>query len=116
MSTRTYTIILEPDVEEGGYSVLVPALPGCQTQGETIEECVAMARDAIEGYILTLQDLGRPIPEETMHPLAITLDLTVPETAEVSRQGSGKDELGDQERPVGVRGSRPSVPDPSIGD
>jgi antitoxin HicB len=32
---RKYTIILDPDTEEGGYTVTVPALPGCITQGET---------------------------------------------------------------------------------
>ncbi len=34
---RKYTIILEPDPEEGGYTVIVPAQPGCVTQGETVE-------------------------------------------------------------------------------
>jgi len=34
----TYTIILHPDPEEGGYTVTVPALAGCVTQGETLEE------------------------------------------------------------------------------
>ena len=47
MSEYTYTIILEPDPEEGGYTVTVPALPGCVTQGETIEEAIVMAKDAI---------------------------------------------------------------------
>lgn len=47
MSEHRYTIILHPDEEEGGYTVTVPALPGCVTQGETIEEAIAMAKDAI---------------------------------------------------------------------
>lgn len=76
---RTYTIILEQDTEVGSYAVLVPALPGCQTMGDTIEECIAMARDAIAGHIATLIDLGRPVPEETVHPQAIMLDVTVPQ-------------------------------------
>ena len=41
---RKYTIILEPDIDEGGYTVTVPALPGCITQGETIEECIQRAQ------------------------------------------------------------------------
>ena len=45
----SYAIILIPEPEEGGYSVIVPALPGCVSQGETVEEAIAMARDAIEG-------------------------------------------------------------------
>ncbi len=32
-----YTIVLDPDVEEGGYTVTVPALPGVVTQGETVD-------------------------------------------------------------------------------
>lgn len=42
-----YTVILIPE-EEGGYSVEVPALPGCYTQGETREEAISMAKEAIE--------------------------------------------------------------------
>jgi len=85
VTMRTYTIVLEPDTEEGGYSVLVPALPGCATQGETIEECIAMAREAIEAYIETLIATGQPVPEETLHPQAIMLDVPVPELAEAAR-------------------------------
>ncbi len=51
---KRYTIILEPDVEEGGYTVTVPALPGCITQGDTIEECIQRAQEAIAGYIKSL--------------------------------------------------------------
>ena len=36
MSEYQYTIILDHDLEEGGYTVTVPALPGCVTQGETL--------------------------------------------------------------------------------
>ncbi len=34
---RTYSIVVDPDPDEGGFTVIVPALPGCVTQGETIE-------------------------------------------------------------------------------
>lgn len=61
---RTYTIILEPDIEEGGYTVTVPALPGCITQGETVEQCVERAREAIEGFIESLNADGEAVPEE----------------------------------------------------
>ena len=52
-----YTVILEP-ADEGGYTVTVPALPGCITEGETFEEAIAMARDAIQGYIESLAKHG----------------------------------------------------------
>jgi len=58
-----YTVIFEP-AEEGGFIVHVPILPGCHTQGETLDESYRMAQDAIFGYINTLQDLKEEIPKE----------------------------------------------------
>jgi len=72
---RNYTIILEPDFDEGGYTVTVPALPGCITQGETVEQCIERAREAIEGYIETLIMDGMTIPEETERPQMITISV-----------------------------------------
>ncbi len=72
---RRYTIILEPDVEEGGYTVLVPALPGCVTQGETVEQCIERAKEVIAGYIESLEAHGEPVPEETERPQMITIDV-----------------------------------------
>ena len=69
----TYTIILEADQEEGGYTVTVPALPGCITQGETIEQCLERAREAIEGYIESLKADGESVPEETEPPQILTV-------------------------------------------
>jgi len=58
-----YAVILVPE-EEGGYSVEVPALPGCYTQGETREEAIAMAKEAIELYLESCKAHNEPIPEE----------------------------------------------------
>lgn len=63
MSQLTYTIRLEP-ADEGGYIVTVPALPGCMTQGDTFEEAVHMAREAIQGHVETLIELNQPVPHE----------------------------------------------------
>jgi len=57
-----FLVYIEP-AEEGGYIVSVPALPGCVTQGETREEALAMARDAIQGYIASLRKHGESLPE-----------------------------------------------------
>jgi antitoxin HicB len=70
-----YTIILQPDPDEGGYSVTVPALPGVVTQGETLEEAIAMAKDAIRLHIETLIEYGEPVPEEQEHPQAIVVSI-----------------------------------------
>jgi len=48
--------------EEGGYIVSCPQLPGCVTQGETVEEALEMIKDAIQGYIASLQKHGEPVP------------------------------------------------------
>ncbi len=58
-----YTVVLIPE-EEGGYSVEVPALPGCVTQGRTREEAIAMASDAIGLYLESLKADGEPAPQE----------------------------------------------------
>ena len=44
--------------ETGGYGVFVPALPGCHTQGETIEETIGNVKEAIELYPEILQGKG----------------------------------------------------------
>ena len=75
MKEYLYTVILEPDPTEGGYTVTVPALEGCVTQGETLEEAIAMAKDAIQLYIETLQAEGTPVPEEQEHPQALTISI-----------------------------------------
>lgn len=75
MKNYTYAILLEPDATEGGYTVTVPSLPGCVTQGETIEEAIAMAKDAIRLFIETLVENGEPVPEEREHPQVITVSV-----------------------------------------
>ena len=61
---RTYRINLRKE-EEGGYTVFVPSLPGCITYGETVDEAIDMAKEAIELYIEELQDRGESIPDES---------------------------------------------------
>lgn len=63
-----YKVILEPQ-EEGGYTVFVPTLPDVVSGGDTKEEALACIKDAIEGYLKTLEDMGwKPpkIEEETV--------------------------------------------------
>ncbi len=63
MSTsREYEVVLTPEAE-GGFSVVVPALPGCASHGETREEALSMIREGIEVYIDSLVAHGDPIPE-----------------------------------------------------
>ena len=57
-----FKVILEKQ-EEGGYAAYVPSLPGCFSQGETVEEAEANIKEAIELYVETLRDLKRPLPQ-----------------------------------------------------
>ncbi len=59
----SYRILLRKE-PEGGYTVIVPSLPGCITYGETIEEAIKMAKESIELYIESLREHGEEIPTE----------------------------------------------------
>lgn len=59
---RTFKILLEKD-PSGGYAVSVPALRGCVTEGESVEECLKNAKEAIELYIESLKEDHQPIPQ-----------------------------------------------------
>lgn len=71
---RRYTVILTPE-PEGGYSVRVPALPGCYSQGETVAEALQNVQEAIELYLEVLKQRGEPIPEETEPIQAIQISV-----------------------------------------
>ena len=70
----TYTVHIEP-AEEGGFVAWFPALPGCHTQGESFEEVIAMAKDALAGYLECLQAHGDPIPSERIAPKRVAFDV-----------------------------------------
>ena len=61
MQEREYEIILQPE-PEGGFSVFVPELPSVVTQGETVEDAHAMAREAIEVYLEVMHEDGLQVP------------------------------------------------------
>ena len=72
---RRYTILLDPDDEEGGYTVTVPALPGVVTQGETVDECLERAHASIALHIEGLVARGTPVPEERVRPQLATVSV-----------------------------------------
>ncbi|MFQ6089271.1 MAG: type II toxin-antitoxin system HicB family antitoxin [Candidatus Methanofastidiosia archaeon] len=63
MRLLSYRIMMRKE-PEGGYTVIVPSLPGCVTYGDTIEEAIEMAKEAIELYIESLKEHGEEIPTE----------------------------------------------------
>jgi len=63
MKTLLYRVILRPE-SEGGYTALVPSLPGCITYGEDACEAISMAREAIELYVESLVAHGEEVPTD----------------------------------------------------
>lgn len=59
-----FTVVVTKDPEDTGYNVTVPALPGCHTFGETIDEAYENALEAIAAYVDSLEREGDPIPME----------------------------------------------------
>ncbi len=62
MKALDFKVFLEPD-EDGGYVVTCPTLPGCYSQGDTVDEALANIRGAIELCLEDLQEHGEPIPD-----------------------------------------------------
>ena len=60
---RRFRVMLEPN-ELGGYTAIVPLLPGCISEGDTKEETLTNIKEAIELYIESLEADGEPIPSE----------------------------------------------------
>ncbi|MDX5377512.1 MAG: type II toxin-antitoxin system HicB family antitoxin [Halomonas sp.] len=60
-----YPIAIEVGDEQHAYGVVVPDLPGCFSAGDTFDEAIANAREAIEGHLESLSEHGDPIPTAT---------------------------------------------------
>ncbi len=62
LRAHEFQVVLTPDPEAGGYVVSCPSLPGCYSQGDTVEEAMANIKEAIELTIEDMKDHGEPIP------------------------------------------------------
>lgn len=83
MKTYTYTILIHPaEADETGFWVEIPALPGCFTRGDTVEQCIERAREAVACHVESLVRDGEPVPEEPQREDAVVsrvrVDLPVP--------------------------------------
>jgi antitoxin HicB len=73
----SFTVLFEP-AQEGGYVVTCPALPGLVTEGDTLEEARAMAKEAIVGYLESLRKDGLPIPSDQQStPTPVKEEITI---------------------------------------
>jgi len=61
---KLYTAIISEDLEDGGYLVTFPSLPGCHTHGKTLDEARLNAQDALDGFIEALTKIGKPPPDQ----------------------------------------------------
>lgn len=64
MKTYDFKVILEPD-ESGGYVVSCPSLPGCYSQGETIDEALENIKEAIALCLEDMESQGEEIPDSS---------------------------------------------------
>ena len=76
MKEYSYTVVFER-APEGGYNVVVPAIPEICTSGETITEAREMARDAIRCFLESARKTGESIPED-VEPATERVALTLP--------------------------------------
>ena len=69
-----YSVVVH-HAEEGGFWVDVPALPGCYSQGESVDESLQNVAEAIELYLETLRDEGRDAPRdsEVVYQVSVTV-------------------------------------------
>ena len=65
MKVYDFTVLLEPEQEEQGYVVSCPALPGCYSQGNTIDEALENIKEAIQVCLEDMQAQRQPIPESS---------------------------------------------------
>lgn len=73
MNSRTFRTIIQKDTT--GYHGYVPSLPGCHTQGRTIEETQLNLKQAIEGWIAARADLNWKVPEDSLIETLLTITL-----------------------------------------
>lgn len=81
MDKVTYTIVLQQE-PEGGFTVIVPALPGCVTYGKDLAEAKQMAQEAIAAYIESLKKHNDPVPvDDSAFVSSVTINQPVPSYA-----------------------------------
>jgi predicted RNase H-like HicB family nuclease len=73
-----FTVILTPDEEDGGYVAECPAIPGCVSEGDTIDEALANAKEAIEACLESLSARHEPLPSDGAVIVA-TVEADMPE-------------------------------------
>ncbi|MBI2807010.1 MAG: type II toxin-antitoxin system HicB family antitoxin [Planctomycetes bacterium] len=72
-----FTVLLTPDMEDGGYVAECPTIPGCVSEGDTVEEALTNIKGAIEGCLESLAANQQALPED--QPMIVaTVDAEIP--------------------------------------
>jgi len=79
---RTFTVVLSPDPNAGGYSVSVPAVPGALSEGDTRNEALANIGEALEGVLAVMEADGQAALLETPELIAAEVALVLSLRAE----------------------------------
>lgn len=74
MKSYVFRVQLIEETEDGGWSALVPLLPGCAVSGDTVEEALKYLREAAQAYVEVLLEEGDPVPTERMESGPVVFD------------------------------------------
>jgi predicted RNase H-like HicB family nuclease len=77
MRFYSFVVVVEKEPEDGGYMAHSPTLPGCFSNGKTIDETRRNIREAVEQHVRALRALGQPVPQSghLVHVEAMTVAL-----------------------------------------
>jgi predicted RNase H-like HicB family nuclease len=81
MEWMKFTVILGPE-NDGGYSVFCPALPGCVSQGDSLDDALSNIHEAILGWLEVATDAGEGVPAETPDVVAEEIESVLKDRAE----------------------------------
>jgi predicted RNase H-like HicB family nuclease len=79
-----YTVLLYPEPDGSAYNVVVPSMPGVSTFGDTVEEALANAHEAMTGWLLSEQGRGFDLPDGDVEPIVTAVNVELPVTAVAS--------------------------------
>jgi predicted RNase H-like HicB family nuclease len=75
MNYYSFEIVVEREPEDGGYLAYSPTLPGCFSNGQTMEEAMLHMREAVQQHVTSLLERGQGVPqnERLVHVEALTI-------------------------------------------
>ncbi len=71
-----YTAVFDPDEKSGGFTVTIPSLPGCISEGDTFEEALANIKEAASLYIEVMKEKKFAIPQEERGVVIAPIEVT----------------------------------------